>query len=218
MSTSKKISVPFAEGLESMDFRTLDLTMETKASKFAVCENNWPKAAPYAPDCSGSIARSSTHLAVMFHVRGLDLRGTVLEDGGPCWEDSCCEFFVTHPYDGTYYNFEMNCLGSLLCSKRTSRSNSTPLSKEQLSKVIRHSSLKREEVEASGTIHEWTVAMLNPLEIIGIYPEALPVSIMGNFYKCGDKTAHPHFLSWNPIKTAKPDFHRPEYFGELIFR
>ena len=70
------------EGLEKMSLQELDLTMEEKASKFSVSEHNWPKDAPYAPDCNGSIARSSTHLAVMFHVRGLDIRATEMEDNG----------------------------------------------------------------------------------------------------------------------------------------
>jgi hypothetical protein len=38
-----------------------------------------------------------------------------------------------------------------------------------------------------------------------------------NFYKCGDKTKRAHFLSWNPIDIAKPDFHRPDFFGEITF-
>ncbi|MBO7233161.1 MAG: hypothetical protein J6V16_08435, partial [Bacteroidales bacterium] len=25
----------------------------------------------------------------------------------------------------------------------------------------------------------------------------------------------PHYLSWQPINTEKPDFHRPEFFGTL---
>ena len=104
-----------------MTLQELDLAMEKSAAKFAVCENNWPKEAPYTPDCNGSIARTASHLAVMFHVRGLDLRATQIEDNGRSWEDSCCEFFVTDPYDGTYYNFELTCIGSLLSSKRKSR-------------------------------------------------------------------------------------------------
>ena len=39
----------------------------------------------------------------------------------------------------------------------------------------------------------------------------------GNFYKCGDRLPVPHYLSWAPIGTPKPDFHRPEYFDRLIF-
>ena len=38
-----------------------------------------------------------------------------------------------------------------------------------------------------------------------------------NFYKCGDKSAEEHYLSWNSIATERPDFHRPEYFGSIIF-
>jgi hypothetical protein len=39
----------------------------------------------------------------------------------------------------------------------------------------------------------------------------------GNFYKCGDHLKVPHFLSWNPIKTEKPDFHLPAFFGKMRF-
>jgi hypothetical protein len=52
------------------------------------------------------------------------------------------------------------------------------------------------------------------LEIDG---QHLPEKIMGNFYKCADDTAFKHYLSWNPILTPNPDFHRPEFFGELRF-
>ena len=201
-----------------MTLQELDLAMEKSAAKFAVCENNWPKEAPYPPDCNGSIARTASHLAVMFHVRGLDLRATQIEDNGRSWEDSCCEFFVTDPYDGTYYNFELTCIGSLLSSKRKSRLDSVLREKEDVARVIRHSSLAHEETEISDRIFSWTVAMLIPYDLIGIDRDNVPVSVRGNFYKCGDLTAHPHFLSWNPIGTPKPDFHRPEYFGELILR
>ena len=38
-----------------------------------------------------------------------------------------------------------------------------------------------------------------------------------NLYKCGDNLSHPHFLSWRPIQTEKPDFHRPEFFERVTF-
>ncbi|WP_414481477.1 carbohydrate-binding family 9-like protein [Caldicoprobacter sp.] len=40
--------------------------------------------------------------------------------------------------------------------------------------------------------------------------------IKANFYKCGDKTKYPHWGCWNRIDTPHPDFHRPEFFGDLI--
>ena len=90
----KTIKVPFISGLAGMDLEMLDLMMEKHAAKFAVCECNWPAVAPYSPDCNGALARTEGHLAVVFHVRGLDLRATAMEDNGNSWEDSCCEFFV----------------------------------------------------------------------------------------------------------------------------
>ena len=54
-----------------------------------------------------------------------------------------------------------------------------------------------------------------PLSILGLDTDHKPEKLLGNFYKCGDATEMPHYLSWNPIQTERPDFHRPEFFGEL---
>jgi hypothetical protein len=86
----------------------------------------------------------------------------------------------------------------------------------QLGRVIRHSTLPRKEFHSEGGPFSWSVALLVPFDLIGVDPENLPPSLKGNFYKCGDLTAHPHFLSWSPVLTKTPDFHRPEFFGELF--
>ena len=39
----------------------------------------------------------------------------------------------------------------------------------------------------------------------------------GNFFKCGDLTEQAHYLSWNPVTSEQPDFHRPQDFGLLRF-
>ena len=36
----------------------------------------------------------------------------------------------------------------------------------------------------------------------------------GNFYKCGDHTASPHWGSWVPM--PRLDFHDPDSFGTFI--
>jgi len=41
------------------------------------------------------------------------------------------------------------------------------------------------------------------------------MSMMANFYKCGDGLSKPHYLSWKPIVAEKPDFHRPEFFSTI---
>ncbi len=36
-----------------------------------------------------------------------------------------------------------------------------------------------------------------------------------NLYKCGDKTSHPHWASWQPL--TETNFHLPECFGKITF-
>ena len=42
------------------------------------------------------------------------------------------------------------------------------------------------------------------------------MGIKTNFYKCGEKTEYIHFALWNGPFTEKPDFHRPEFFKEIV--
>lgn len=211
----KTIKLPLIENLEQLDFDALSKTMETGAAKLVVDTVNWPEY-PYTPLMGVSIAHSSTHLVILYNVRGFDLRAAATEDNGSVWEDSCCEFFVSHPSDGTYYNFEMNCIGTLLAAKRTGRNDAVKFTPEQLARIIRHSTLPKFPVDIPDKIYSWSTALCIPFDLIGVDSENLPESLRANFYKCGDLTAHPHFLSWNPIGIEKPDFHRPDFFGKII--
>lgn len=213
----KTLKIPYIPDLERLSYEDLDMAMETGASKSFIGEANWKEEYPYTPDVAFSVARSRTHIAVLYHVRGLDLRAMAMEDNGPVWEDSCCEFFVSDPEDGTYYNFEMNCIGTLLGAKRKSRTECTHYPQDMLDRVIRHSTLARKQRELNGKIFGWSVAFCIPMDLLGLDPDNLPRSIRANFFKCADRSAHPHFLSWNRIEVPAPDFHRPDFFGELIF-
>ena len=207
----KRLSVPLAD-FENQD---LDTVLELSGARFDVDCVNWPEAFPYAPLCGGRIARTQDALVVDFRVSGLDLRARNTEDNGRQWEDSCVEVFIQDPEDGNYYNFEINALGKVLACTGPDRHNRTPRPVEEMEDILRFSQVEGGPIEEEG-IHTWRVGVIIPFYLIGIDPENLPGSIRANFYKCGDKTAHPHFLSWSPVETPKPDFHRPEFFGELI--
>lgn len=207
----KRLSVPLAD-FENQD---LDTVLELSGARFDVDCVNWPDAFPYAPLCGGRIARTEDALVVDFRVSGLDLRARNTEDNGRQWEDSCVEVFIQDPEDGNYYNFEINALGKVLACTGPDRHNRTPRPVEEMEDILRFSQVEGGPIEEEG-IHTWRVGVIIPFYLIGIDPENLPGSIRANFYKCGDKTAHPHYLSWSPVETLRPDFHRPEFFGELI--
>ena len=208
----KRLSVPLAD-FENQD---LDTALELSGARFDVDCVNWPEAFPYAPLCSGRVARTQDALVVDFRVSGLDLRAQNTADNGRQWEDSCVEVFIQDPEDGNYYNFEINALGKVLACTGPDRHNRTPRPAEEMEEILRFAQLENAPKDLEG-IHTWRVGVLIPFYLIGLDPENLPKSIRANFYKCGDKTAHPHYLSWSPVETPKPDFHRPEFFGELIF-
>ena len=209
--TRKSLIVPLID-LENQD---LDTALELSGARFDVDCVNWPEAFPYAPLCGGRVARTRDALVVDFRVSGLDLRARNTADNGRQWEDSCVEVFIQDPEDGNYYNFEINALGKVLACKGPERHNRTPRPAEEMEQILRLTQMEGGPLEQEG-IHTWRVGVVIPFRLLGIDPERLPRSIRANFYKCGDKTAHPHFLSWSPVETPKPDFHRPEFFGELI--
>lgn len=206
----KKLNVP----LVNFDTLDLDSVMELQAARFDVNTVNWPEVCSYAPLCSGRIARTEGSLVVDFRVSGLDLRAENKEDNGSQWEDSCVEFFVQDPDGSVYYNFEINALGKVLACAGPDRHNRTRRPAEEMESIARFASVKKLDGVKEG-LQNWRVCIIIPFELIGIDPENLPKSIRANFYKCGDLTAHPHFVSWNPIDIPNPDFHRPEFFGEL---
>ncbi len=213
----KTLKVPQIDNLESLEFDELKKLMKAKAASAKADVVCWPDEIPYAPDMTFRIARSGEYLLIVYEVKGLDLRAQALEDHGNVWEDSCCEFFVSDPEDGTYYNFELNCIGTLLAAKRKSKEDFTRFTEEQMSNILRYSSLERKQVEINGEEFEWSTALCIPLKYIGVDPENIPESLRANFYKCADLSAHPHFLSWNKVDVPTPNFHLPEFFGTLYF-
>ena len=212
----KSLRIPLLRNLDEQD---LDTAMETFGEVFRVQELNWPDEYAYAPLCAGRIAHTEESLIVDFRVSGLDLRVMNLSDKERIWEDSACEFFVQVPGCPEYFNFEVNPAGRLVASRGTGRAGREPLGDEAFGSIVRISSVEglpalTEPVEYKGGIWNWRVMLLIPFEVLGL--DGAPAALKGNIYKCGDLTAHPHFVTWAPVGTPAPDFHRPEFFGDFI--
>lgn len=175
---------------------------------------NW-KAFPYKPSVTARIGYSATALAILFEVEENHVRAVTMEDCGPVWEDSCCEFFVADPVGEGYFNFEMNCIGTLLAAKRRSREDCERLSESQLKSILRFTSLPHAPVDSVGAGQKYWVAEVIPFSVLGLSEP--PKSLMANLYKCGDKCQTPHFLSMAPIDLPTPNFHCPSFFQEVTF-
>ena len=180
---------------------------------------NWPEEYPSKPQVKLSMAHDSEVLYFEFEVHEECSRAQA-RDMGHVWEDSCVEMFISPcPEDGIYYNFECNCIGSLLLCAGKGRHERISAPPEVLSKVHRFSSLLPELFELKH-VDEWKVALVIPREAFFMHDIKSfdGLKIKANFYKCGDMLPTPHFLSYAPIKTPSPDFHRPEFFASFVLR
>ena len=176
---------------------------------------NW-EAYPYCPKTLFRIAHNGETIFLNCRVNESDIKAVCNQDNGRIWEDSCIEFFISFD-DKSYYNIECNCIGKLLIAKGTGRESRISLPETLIKRIDRRASLGDSPVEnLSG---DWEVSLIIPKKIF--YPEITDTfdntEAKGNFYKCGDLLRTPHYLSWNPVYSEKPNFHRPEFFGQLLF-
>ena len=164
------------------------------------------------------------YLYVIYRVEDRYIRAVSQKFGDAVWCDSCAEFFFTPGTDieGGYFNIEMNCGGVMLMHHQTARDeNCRCVSLEDAGKVqIFHSLSKiiNPEITEPTT---WILEYRLPIEILASYavverPDS-GVVWKANFYKCGDETSHPHWLTWAPIDLLQPDFPQPSFFGTLEF-
>ena len=120
---------------------------------------------------------------------------------------------------GSYYNIECNCAGRLLVGYGPDRHDREMASADIMAAIRRHSSLGDQPFPLTDGTKEWHLKMAIPLSTFfhhnlttlnGLHARA-------NFYKCGDKLRHPHFLTLFPIDLPHPDFHCPQFFGDIRF-
>ena len=144
------------------------------------------------------------------------MRAVSLEANGPVWEDSCVEIFLSVPGKEGYYNFETNCIGTSLAAYRRSKTDADMFGPEQMEQIGTVASLAHEAIDIQKEGQEWSMLKIIPFSLLGL--TEVPAMLKGNFYKCGDCCAQPHFLSWSPIGLPEPNFHCPDYFGEITLK
>lgn len=141
-------------------------------------------------------------------------------------KDSCVEMFIQPRPDKGYFNFEFNCGGAMLLYyiEDASRGVDSPFKRyqvvpdEQCRLVRLRSTLpQRVELEIAAPV-TWELGGMFPLELFeaftGPLGEPAGQEWLGNFFKCGDQTSHPHWASWAPIG-SELNFHQPDRFQPL---
>jgi hypothetical protein len=172
-------------------------------------------------------AYDATGLYWRFDVHDRFVRSVVREHNGPVCTDSCVEFFFQPASFEGYINIEANCGGTLhvgcsptSVSSATPGNGSRPLPPEEIAGLVVRTSLPETvEPELPGPVDWWAVMTIPFSVVTSVTGASAPQPgdlWRGNFYKCGDRTSHPHWAAWADIGALR-NFHQPERFGTLRF-
>ena len=165
----------------------------------------------YRPEARAYAAIHADGFSVLLCAKEPRVHAETRQFGGPVYQDSCLEFFL-QPFvdDGRYINLECNAQDAMLIGLGRGREDR------------RGPDRMPGELHLTASLHDgawWAVAYELPfsfLEAMFSRPFTASGEMRGNFYKCEERTS-PHFGCWNPIRAPRPDFHRPECFGRLLY-
>lgn len=178
-----------------------------------------PESNGYAPETRFYVLHDGESLYVQFWVREAHVRSVQTAYQSPVYTDSCVEFFIQPVKGKGYFNIEINAGGTLLASYIEDPTRGpggfakwTPMDAAWGRQVEIRSSLPR-VVDPEQTA-EWTLQYRLPWSLFELFTGPITETIWrGNFYKCGNATSHPHWVSWSPLSAR--NFHLPECFGSL---
>ena len=184
--------------------------------------NSWEMK--FKPQTTVKLCYNEEFIYLMYLVRDRYIRCLATEPNGPVHKDSCVEFFFSPFKDSPrdYFNLEINCCGTIKLGYKSGRRGTSLHAKEEdLKRILTRHSLTGTIQEEIGEPVEWTLEVALPFDVVNRYcPEGVPgagTRWKANFYKCAEHNSHPHWLSWAPITSARPNFHLPQFFGEIEF-
>lgn len=185
-----------------------------------------PEGSDHRPQTLCKLLYNEQYIFGIFRVEDQYVRSVHTGFQDDVWKDSCVEFFVQPKEGGGYFNFEFNCGGAFLASYVTDPTREggrlkkyepfTPNDDEQIKRYASLPSVVEPELVQPLV---WTLEFSIPFAVLEKYTGSLGAvkgqTWRANFYKCGNETSHPHWVSWSPL-TAR-NFHDPATFGLLEF-
>ena len=187
----------------------------TRAPKLEIGCYPWDETG-YCPPASAQMVWAQDRLAVRYETVERAIRA---EARGICpvvCDDSAVELFLMpEPAEGgRYLNFEINTLCAMYLGAGTCREDNVLQTQEDLPQFA-----ARSELCLVPEGYRWRVTFEIPLAYLrrhaGCGELHAGKRMRANFYKIAEKGPCPHCGCWNPIVWEEPDFHRPEFFGDL---
>ena len=189
--------------------------------------NARPEGSNHRPETELKLQYDEKGLYGLFYVKDFYVKSVHTEFQASVCRDSCVEFFFeTAAEKSGYFNLEMNAGKGMLMYYVRDNSRAGDafadfdiLPAEDLAMVQKFHTMPDVVDPEIAAPTEYRVGFHIPYALIQKYTGCqLPkpgIFWRMNVYKCGDRTSHPHWISWNPVRAL--NFHSPEDFGVLEF-
>lgn len=216
MISEKKLIIP---RLRSAD------DLEKDGVSAEIGEVNWPETYGYRPEVTLFCGYTGREIVLKYRVREDYVAAKHTRINSEVYRDSCVEFFIS-PGGSRYYNVEFNCIGTAYAAfGGPDLAGRVLLEEKKVSQIKTFSTLGNGYIDTRKNPEPWELTVAIPFALFdeidfGEIDLSNPKgrTFRGNFFKCGDDLPVPHYLSWNPVtRKGTPNFHLPEYFGELQF-
>ena len=175
----------------------------------------------YTPDVRIRMLYDDQRICGMFQVKDQYVVSRARHNQEQVCNDSCVEFFVKPVNAERYFNFEINCGGTILLYhiKDLFAKDYVHVPESDLATIERYHTLPKfidDEITEPVT---WYLGFGIPISFFEKYskisPELSGQVWTANFTKCADKCSQPAWLSWQQFEVCS--FHQPDKFGELVF-
>lgn len=208
-----KLNVPFLY-LTDIKFEDLDVQLDKLIAQ-PVDYLLWSDDG-YKPQVSFTIAHNGSNIFLRYTVFEDDINVVYNNINDPVYRDTCVEFFISIGNDASYYNLEFNRLGICLAAYGNTNPGRESIPEEEIKQIRSQAKLQKAD---SDFIYQWQLTLIIPLTVFIKHHDINlnGLACKANFYKCGDDLPKPHFLAWSNIESQNPNFHLPQFFGDVLF-
>lgn len=208
------LNIPYIQNPLKADFSNINTILNEEAETILISNSNWAKT-DYLPTVNVQLAHNREVLFLKYDVEEYYVRAVNTESNSPVWEDSCVELFVASNNKG-YYNFEFNPIGTCFASYGCSKTDRILLSEDEICTITRVGSMGDVYFEEITELTNWSLLVAIPFTLMGLNNIKSGQALRANIYKCGNRLTKPHYLSYKKIEIDQPNFHRPDFFEDMI--
>ena len=195
------------------------------AAEVAELTNVCPKSSEHHPKITLQLLHDDRNIYGLYSVKDQYVRAVATTYQDSVCQDSCVEFFFKPSVGPGYFNLEMSAGGTYLFYYVADCTRTEHGFKEYYKVSPEYGNLITVKTSLPHIIEpeitepvDWQVMFTIPAEAIEPYCGELgslnKQEWTANFYKCADKTSHPHWITWAPLTIL--NYHQPDRFQSLI--